>query len=245
MASPIAQHDKTEGATKSVASASLEATSGLMQSFTPVQQICEHLCGFHFYSHDMTRQVEAHHYCSQLNEDFRQCLIYDSPDSKARLIGVEYIISQRLFDGLPEDEKKYWHSHVYEVKGGLLVMPMPSLTPSPVVSSMEKTVMQKLIVTYGKTWHLWQIDLGHKLPLGPPQLMMAFTGDNQVKHELIVNRDQTFNVDTSKKREERQTIEGVPHQKGIDIWEEGVDGKKGTSWQAKMDVVEFTKMPDA
>ena len=31
---------------------------------------------------------------------------------------MEYIISRRLYEGLPEDEKKYWHSHVYEVRGG-------------------------------------------------------------------------------------------------------------------------------
>ena len=28
------------------------------------------------------------------------------------------MISRRLYEGLPEDEKKYWHSHVYEVRGG-------------------------------------------------------------------------------------------------------------------------------
>jgi hypothetical protein len=29
--------------------------------------------------------------------------------------GVEYISSRRLYEGLPEEEKKFWHSHVYEV----------------------------------------------------------------------------------------------------------------------------------
>ena len=28
------------------------------------------------------------------------------------------MISRRLYEGLPEDEKKYWHSHVYEMSGG-------------------------------------------------------------------------------------------------------------------------------
>jgi hypothetical protein len=60
-------------------------------------------------------QVEAHHYCSHLNEEVRQCILYDSDSPNARLIGVEYIISRRLFEALPEEEKKYWHSHVYEV----------------------------------------------------------------------------------------------------------------------------------
>lgn len=45
----------------------------------------------------------------------RQCIIYDSDAPDARLIGIEYIISRRLYEELPEDEKKYWHSHVYEV----------------------------------------------------------------------------------------------------------------------------------
>jgi Protein of unknown function (DUF1264) len=39
----------------------------------------------------------------------------DSDKSNARLIGIEYIISRRLFEGLPADEKKYWHSHSHEV----------------------------------------------------------------------------------------------------------------------------------
>lgn len=43
----------------------------------------------------------------------------DSDKSNARLIGIEYIISRRLFEGLPADEKKYWHSHSHEVGGAL------------------------------------------------------------------------------------------------------------------------------
>lgn len=29
--------------------------------------------------------------------------------------GVEYIVSARIFDTLPPDEQKLWHSHAYEV----------------------------------------------------------------------------------------------------------------------------------
>jgi hypothetical protein len=43
----------------------------------------------------------SHHYCSHLNEDVRQCVIYDSDEPGARLIGVEYIISASLFQTLP------------------------------------------------------------------------------------------------------------------------------------------------
>lgn len=64
-------------------------------------------------------QVEAHHYCGHLNEEVRQCVIYDSGEDKARLIGIEYIISRRLFESLPEEEKKMWHSHQYEASRAL------------------------------------------------------------------------------------------------------------------------------
>lgn len=72
--------------------------SSATQNFDQISRICEHVCGFHFYAHDQTRQVHAHHLCTRVNEDFRQCIIYDSPKADARLIGIEYIISEKLFD---------------------------------------------------------------------------------------------------------------------------------------------------
>ena len=48
----------------------------------------------------MTRQVEAHHYCSHLNQEVRQCAIYDTDKPDARLIGIEYIISAILFQSI-------------------------------------------------------------------------------------------------------------------------------------------------
>jgi hypothetical protein len=43
-----------------------------------------------------------------------QCVIYDANKSGSRLIGIEYIVSERIFETLPEDEK-LWHSHRHEV----------------------------------------------------------------------------------------------------------------------------------
>ena len=60
------------------------------------------MISFHFYGHDMTRQVEAHHFCGHQNEEMRQCLIYDGPEADARLIGLEYIVSENLFMTLPD-----------------------------------------------------------------------------------------------------------------------------------------------
>lgn len=125
----------------------------------------------------MTRQVEAHHYCAHQNEEMRQCLIYDGPDAEARLIGLEYMISENLFLTLPDDEKPLWHSHEYEVKSGVLFMP-------GVLGSIERQKLEQVCRTYGKTIHFWQIDRGDTLPLGIPQLMFALTRDGQLYDHL-------------------------------------------------------------
>lgn len=55
--------------------------------FAPINQIHQHLCGLHVYAHDTDRAVEAHHFCTHLTPDMHQCVIYDGPGPKARLIG--------------------------------------------------------------------------------------------------------------------------------------------------------------
>ncbi|GLT52542.1 hypothetical protein SLA2020_258770 [Shorea laevis] len=54
----------------------------MLQSLKPVKQISQHVCTFALYSHDMSRQIETHHYVSRLNQNFLQCaLIYSSNSS--------------------------------------------------------------------------------------------------------------------------------------------------------------------
>jgi hypothetical protein len=78
---------------------------------------------FHFYADDMGRKIEAHHYCSHITEEFYQCVIYDGNAADARLISVEYIVSERIFKSLPDEEKTLWHSHRHETLSGKVVMP--------------------------------------------------------------------------------------------------------------------------
>jgi len=59
------------------------------QNFAPVKRICAHLNAFHAYAHDPKRDaVEANHYCAHLNDDVRQCILYDAPEQPARIIGI-------------------------------------------------------------------------------------------------------------------------------------------------------------
>lgn len=139
--------------------------------------------------------------------DVRQCLIYDNPDKNARLIGVEYMISATLFKTLEPSERKLWHSHVFEVKSGLLIMPGPDGLPTGIWEQAETKEMEDIVGLYGKTYHFWQVDRGDKLPLGEPQLMMSFTKASPEFEELIGERDRRFQVDSKQKAEKRGYIE--------------------------------------
>ena len=175
----------------------------------PIDAIHAHVCGFHFYSGDPTRALRAEHYCSHLATGVLQCVIYDSPARNARLIGIEYIISEALFVALPEEEKKLWHSHRYEVMSGLLVA--PDLT-----DKAEKALMQDLVSTYGKCWDFWQVDRGDKLPLGRPQLMMGFTADGQADPTMVASRDRELAIDSEKLKAARADIPTRPIAAGAD-----------------------------
>ncbi|KAL5526484.1 hypothetical protein ACEPAF_8207 [Sanghuangporus sanghuang] len=43
--------------------------------------------------------------------DLLQCIVYDDAGPNARLMGIEYVIIEKVFNSLPQDEKSYWHSH--------------------------------------------------------------------------------------------------------------------------------------
>ncbi len=202
------------GADKSTKSKALETGAELLQSKSPLAAINAYLDGFHFYNGNINAQMEAHHYVSQLNEDVHQAIIYDGNTKDAKIMGVEYIISAKLFATLPEEEKKLWHSHHYEVKSGELIAPgIPEIA--------EHELMEKLVSTYGKTIHTWHTDQQRTLPLGSPMIMMGFTKDGQLKKEMIEARDKRFNVSTAEKREKRKDIPEPPVDPGSNAWEKG------------------------
>ncbi len=173
-----------------------------------------YLNGFHFYADDMGRQVEANHYCTHLTEDFYQCVIYDGITADAKLIGIEYIVSERTYKSLPADEKKLWHSHHYEVKSGELIAPG---VPEPA----EHAVMKDLVSTYGKTWHTWQIDRHHSLPLGIPQLVMGFTKDGQAHEAMVQDRDKRFDISSGERKKDRSDIPAPTVDPGANSWRSG------------------------
>jgi hypothetical protein len=202
------------GATESTKTKVLEAGAAVLQNKPPIEAINAYLDGFHFYNGRQTIQMEAHHYCSILNDDLIQCVIYDGNVKDSKIMGVEYIVSEKLFKGLPENEKALWHSHVQEVKSGQLIAPgIPEVA--------EKELMKKLIHTYGKTWHTWHTDLDKTLPLGVPQLMMGFTADGQADPAMVAARDKRFGIDSAQKKKHREDIPAPTIDPGADGWQHG------------------------
>ncbi|KAL6342480.1 hypothetical protein AAG906_011170 [Vitis piasezkii] len=217
----MSTHPEVPGEPTHTTTALLETATSAIQGFGPINKIHQHLCAFHFYGHDMTRQVEAHHFCAHQNEEMRQCLIYDGPEADAKLIGLEYIISENLFMTLPDMEKPLWHSHEFEVKSGVLFMPrMPAL--------VERQDLEKVCKTYGKTIHFWQVDRGDNLPLGLPQIMMALSRDGQLDEKLARDCGKRFGVIFDKERENRAYMKGPEH--GIHPLANGA----GTGLQTKL-----------
>ena len=202
------------GVKEKPATRALELGAAALQDKPPIEALNAYLDGFHFYSGHLQEQMEAHHYCAILNDELIQCVIYDGNVKTAKLMGVEYIVSERIFRALPPAEKALWHSHVHEVKSGQLIAPG---IPPPA----ERALMQKLVGTYGKTWHTWHTDRGQELPLGVPQLMMGFTADGQAKADMVAARDRRFDLSSDAKRKDRESIVAPTVAEGADSWKRG------------------------
>ncbi len=199
------------GTEKRVGTSILETGAAVLQDKPPVDALSTYLDGFHFYDGRMNEQMEAHHFCAILNEDVVQCTIFDGNLKTAKLMGVEYIVSARIFESLPEAEKSLWHSHVHEVKSGQLVAP-------GIPEAAEHALMTRLVGTYGKTFHTWHTDRQENLPLGMPQVMMGFTADGQVDPAMVAARDARLGVDSAAKRRQREDIPVPAILPGADAW---------------------------
>ena len=162
--------DTLKQAPAAIGTAAQKQVNTLTQDFKPLGNICEFLNAVHIYageaSQGVTRFVEANHYCAHVRKDLRQCLIYDSNKPDARLIGVEYMVPKHVYEKLDPEEQKLWHSHEFEVKSGMLVLPKPENIPQAAWDVAELSAMHEVVGLYGKTWHFWQVDRGDELPLG-------------------------------------------------------------------------------
>jgi hypothetical protein len=169
----------------------------------PVAGPHAHFCGIHVAKKDPKFQLIAQHYCTahagdshaHAGDDVFQCLLFDSTEKNAKLLGVEYIISDQRYKALSQDEKKYWHPHTYEVLAG-------GLTAPGMTAEEEMKFMKFVLTTWGKTWHTWP-DPKSPVPVGEPLLMWSLGADDQVDPAVLAARDRMLNVNAAKIREAR------------------------------------------
>jgi hypothetical protein len=182
----------------------LAAGAKILQSQSPPSQLDAYLVGLHPMKDHPDMQVEAHHYCRQVNEDFAQCALFDGNTADANLNGIEYIISAKLYAQLPEGEKRYWHPHNFEILSGQLSAPgLPD--------AAEKAFLATKMNSYGKTWHVW--NTGHfgkndadRLPLGDPELAWSFNRDGEALPGLVQRMEERVGVDVDENRKDRRDL---------------------------------------
>jgi hypothetical protein len=215
------------GDEKSTKTQMLELGAKVLQSNAPLGPFDIYLVGFHPMKDDPESQMEAHHFCAQVNQDFAQCVLFDANTGTANLNGIEYIISEQLMESLPAEERQYWHPHNGEILSGQLMAPG---IPEPA----EKALMESKMNSYGKTWHVW--NTGHegmapdKLPLGPARLAWSFNRDGEARPALVEKRDQALGVSTNETREERRELESLARP------QYGVDALKGKFGRPAQDI---------
>jgi hypothetical protein len=201
------------GAERSFKTDALVLGAKALQRKRPVNQLDVHLVGPHPLKADPHHQMMAHHFCEQVNEDFAQCVLYDGNGEDARLNGIEYIISKKLFEQLPPEERQYWHPHNGEILSGLLVAPgLPE--------AAEHALMKSKINSYGKTWHTWLHDkegAATQLPLGEPALGWSINRQGEADAKLVEQRDREHEIDSAERARQRQDlVELAEPQQGVD-----------------------------
>lgn len=112
-----------------------------------------------------------HHYCKGVSDKILQCLLFESTDPKARLVGIEYFVAKDLSRKLPAIQwHRYFHDHKVEIATGRVqVLDMPPDQAAKVAEAASQTD--------GVIYHLWQHgqefpdgtvtfpqSLGHKFP---------------------------------------------------------------------------------
>lgn len=199
-----------------------------MHADSPLSGSHVHFCGIHTAKNNPKFILTTQHYCAGHShtghDDMFQCVLFDGTGPNAKLLGIEYVISDATYRTLPEAEKKYWHPHTYEVLSGGLVAPgMPEAD--------EKKFMKTILTSWGKAWHTWP-DPKTAVPVGEPLLIWSLTGDGQCDDAVVASRDKEFGVDTVAIRARRckelgLDVPQIPHPKSMD--------ELGRQWAARGD----------
>ncbi|MBI1987181.1 MAG: DUF1264 domain-containing protein [Nitrospinae bacterium] len=83
-----------------------------------------------------------HHYCKPVSDDVMECLLYESTDPKALLVGVEYFIAKSLTRPNVRLDiwNKYYHDHAMEIATGRVkILDVPEEKAKALAEAAAKT----------------------------------------------------------------------------------------------------------
>ncbi|MDB4972075.1 MAG: hypothetical protein JWN48_416 [Myxococcaceae bacterium] len=195
-----------QGKPKEEATRILETSSQTLQSFEPVRAIDTYLDGFNRLKDDAEHVMESHAFCRARNEEFTQCVLFDANTADANMVGIKYIVSERLYQSMPDEEKALWHPLNYEILSGQLVAAgLPDVA--------EHAFMEKKLNAYAKTWRTWDTSAANSktLPLGQAALGWSFNADGELPEPLRQERDKRMNIDSAAKRVARTDLAAKAH----------------------------------
>jgi hypothetical protein len=120
--------------------------------------------------------------CEPVNNLVSHRLLYDGPSPDARLIGVEYLVSDEVYRRMPAEERLYWHAHGCEGDAGLPSSPRPPRSDANATRVEVGTLWRKVYRTWvsggdyprGPSWPFWS-DTG-ELPFVLPAGAVAQLG---------------------------------------------------------------------
>jgi hypothetical protein len=161
-------------------------------SKVPPKQVEMYLDGFHNYKTDAKLapekqlQLRVGHFCVHNSPDLIQCMLFDTNGSvegkHPRLVGIEYVIPDKVYQSLSQQEKQYWHPHDGEVDSGMLSLP-------GMAADKEAATLKFVKTTWGKTWHAWNPERKGSgesstvawpdVPVGPARLMWSVKPEHE------------------------------------------------------------------
>ena len=166
-----------------------------------------------------------------MSDDICQCVCFVGEGPDAKLCGVKYLVSEKIFEGLPDEEKKLWCSIDVPLKLGF------QCTLDLDDSEDAKQDLQTKAKMFAKDVVTWPAD--SELPLGPPLVMVVPQDKNDVKPEILSQLKEQFGDRIKLDNPEDEDLEppkGKEHP-NVDFWV-----KTGKALQTTL--TEVTHMPE-
>lgn len=93
-------------------------------------------------------RVPVHHWCKTINPQLIECLMFDSDNANANLIGIETIVTKDVWTAFAEKQKKEWHDHATEI-----IEAEATLPDTPAEEAAK--IVEFLKGTRGRVVYIW------------------------------------------------------------------------------------------